>query len=123
MATGHGVGVTCDGGVLINTSRMRGVRVDPAARTARIEAGALWTDLVHEFQPHGLAGLSYRGRRADARERRRASRAVLEARGRGGYFGFVTSLEFDLYPVGTLNGGDLIYPMEKAAEMVGAYAR
>jgi FAD/FMN-containing dehydrogenase len=57
MATGHGVGVTCDGGVLINTSRMRGVRVDPAARTARVEAGALWTDLVHESQPHGLAGL------------------------------------------------------------------
>jgi FAD/FMN-containing dehydrogenase len=48
MATGHGVGVTCDGGVLINTSRMRGVRVDPAARTARVEP-ALWTNLVHEF--------------------------------------------------------------------------
>jgi len=36
---------------------MRGVRVDPAARTARVEAGALWTDLVHESQPHGLVGL------------------------------------------------------------------
>src|ERR671920_421145 len=57
MATGHGVGAPCDGGVLINTSRMRGVRVDPVARTARVEAGALWTDVVHEAQPHGLAGL------------------------------------------------------------------
>ena len=57
MATGHGVGAPCDGGVLINTSGMRGVRVDPTSRTARVEAGTLWTDLVHEFQPHGLAGL------------------------------------------------------------------
>ena len=36
---------------------MKGVRVDPVARTARVEAGALWMDLVHEAQPHGLAGL------------------------------------------------------------------
>ena len=42
MATGHGVAAPCDGGVLINTSRMRGVRVDPEARTARVEPGALW---------------------------------------------------------------------------------
>lgn len=57
MATGHGVGVSCDGGVLINTSRMRGVRVDPVARTARVEAGALWKDVMPEAQAHGLAGL------------------------------------------------------------------
>jgi FAD binding domain len=57
MATGHGVGAACDGGVLINTSRMRGVRVDPVDRTARVEAGALWTDLIHECQVHSLAGL------------------------------------------------------------------
>src|SRR5215208_1126545 len=55
MATGHGVGAPCDGGVLINTSGMRGVRVDPTSRTARVEAGTLWTDLVLESQPHGLA--------------------------------------------------------------------
>ena len=41
MATGHGVGTPVDGGVLINTSRLRGVRVDPVLRTARVEAGAL----------------------------------------------------------------------------------
>src|SRR3712207_3744244 len=57
MATGHGVGAPCDGGVLINTSSMRGVRVDPVDRTARVEAGALWLDLIHESQVHGLAGL------------------------------------------------------------------
>src|ERR671911_1861115 len=57
MATGHGVGAACDGGVLINTSNMRGVRVDPVDRTVRVEAGALWLDLIHESQVHGLAGL------------------------------------------------------------------
>jgi FAD/FMN-containing dehydrogenase len=46
MATGHGVAVPCDGGVLINTSRMRGVRVDPEAQTARVEPGALWADVI-----------------------------------------------------------------------------
>jgi len=42
MATGHGVAAPADGGVLINTSRMKGVRVDPETRTARVEAGAKW---------------------------------------------------------------------------------
>jgi FAD/FMN-containing dehydrogenase len=51
MATGHGVGAASNGGVLINTSNMRGVRVDPLARTARVEAGALWTDLTHATRP------------------------------------------------------------------------
>ena len=57
MATGHGVAAPCDGGVLINTSRMKGVRVDPEARTARVEPGALWRDVIPEAQAHGLAGL------------------------------------------------------------------
>ena len=58
LATGHGVASACDGGVLINTSRMRGVRVDPEAQTARVEAGALWRDVIPEAQIFGLAGLS-----------------------------------------------------------------
>jgi hypothetical protein len=57
MATGHGVASPCDGGVLINTSRMRGVRVDPEAQTARVEPGALWADVIPEAQIFGLAGL------------------------------------------------------------------
>lgn len=58
MATGHGVGAPCDGGVLINTSRMRGVGIDPVAQTARVEAGALWKDVISAAQVHGLAGLA-----------------------------------------------------------------
>ncbi len=57
LATGHAVAAPCDGGVLINTSRMRGVRVDPEAQTARVEAGALWRDVIPEAQAFGLAGL------------------------------------------------------------------
>jgi FAD/FMN-containing dehydrogenase len=40
-AAGHNVaGISvCDGGMLIDLSRMKGMRVDPAARTIRVEAG------------------------------------------------------------------------------------
>lgn len=57
MATGHGTAAPCDGGVLVNTSRMKGVHVDPESRTARVEAGAKWADVVPEAAAHGLAGL------------------------------------------------------------------
>ena len=58
MATGHGVGTPCDGGLLVNTSLMRGVRVDPVSRKATVEAGALWKDVIPEAHIHGLAGLA-----------------------------------------------------------------
>jgi FAD/FMN-containing dehydrogenase len=35
---------TCDGGVVVDLSGMRGVRVDPVSRTARAEGGATWGD-------------------------------------------------------------------------------
>ncbi len=54
---GHGVGghAICDGGLVIDLSPMKGIRVDPAARTARAEAGVLWGELDRETQLHGLA--------------------------------------------------------------------
>jgi FAD/FMN-containing dehydrogenase len=54
---GHGVGghALCDGGLVIDLSSMKGTRVDPAARTARAEAGVLWGELDRETQLHGLA--------------------------------------------------------------------
>jgi FAD/FMN-containing dehydrogenase len=49
---GNGV---CDGGLVIDLSRMRAIRVDPIGRTARVEGGATWGDLDREAQVFGLA--------------------------------------------------------------------
>jgi FAD/FMN-containing dehydrogenase len=54
---GHGVGghALCDGGLVIDLSPMKGIRVDPATRTARAQAGVLWGELDRETQLFGLA--------------------------------------------------------------------
>ena len=160
LATGHAVAAPCDGGVLVNTSRMRGVRVDPEARTARVEAGTLWRDVIPEAQAHGLAGLlgsssgvsvvgytmgggfGWLGRRygfnadgvreadvvtADGQLRRVSAYEYPDLfwglKGGGGNFGVVTSLEFDLYPITSVYGGNLFYPMERAPEVLDLFSR
>jgi FAD/FMN-containing dehydrogenase len=47
---GHNVAGTavCDGGVVIDLSPMKGIRVDPVTRTARAQAGLLWGEFDHE---------------------------------------------------------------------------
>jgi FAD/FMN-containing dehydrogenase len=54
---GHNVAGTavCDDGIVIDLSAMRAVSVDPAGRTAWVQGGALWGDVDHETQAHGLA--------------------------------------------------------------------
>jgi hypothetical protein len=54
---GHNVAGTavCDDGIVIDLSAMRAVRVDPAGRRACVQGGALWGDVDHETQAHGLA--------------------------------------------------------------------
>jgi FAD/FMN-containing dehydrogenase len=44
-----------DGGVVIDLSSMRGVRVDPSGRTVRAAGGATWGDADRETQLFGLA--------------------------------------------------------------------
>ena len=160
LATGHAVAAPCDGGVLINTSRMRGVRVDPEAQTARVEAGALWRDVVSEAQVFGLAGLlgsssgvsvvgytlgggfGWLGRKYGFNADSLREADVVSAdgellrvsayehpdlfwglKGGGGNFGVVTSLEFALYPLTTVYGGNLFYPVERALEVLEVYSR
>ena len=45
----------CDGGLVIDLSHMKSIRVDPVARTARAESGATWLDFDRETQAFGLA--------------------------------------------------------------------
>ena len=54
---GHNVAGTamCDDGIVVDLSAMRAVWVDPAGRTALVQGGALWGDVDHETQAHGLA--------------------------------------------------------------------
>jgi FAD/FMN-containing dehydrogenase len=51
---GPGLG-TCDDGLVIDLSGMKSVRVDPVARTARVEGGCTLGDVDHATHPFGLA--------------------------------------------------------------------
>ena len=54
---GHNVAgnAVCDGGVMLDLSPMRAVRVDPEGRTAIADPGCLLGDLDRATQAHGLA--------------------------------------------------------------------
>ena len=146
----------CDGGLMIDLSPMRDVRVDPVGRTARVASGALLGDLDRESQAFGLAtpagrvshtgvaGLTLGGgfgrltprfglscdnlRAADVitangdyvRASANENRELLWGlQGGGGNFGVVTSFEFQLHPVEPMMyGGALVYPIEKARDLL-----
>ena len=44
-APGYGAN---DGGIVIDMSAMKGIRVDPAARTAQAQGGVIWRELDHD---------------------------------------------------------------------------
>jgi FAD/FMN-containing dehydrogenase len=54
---GHNIAgkAACDGGLMIDLSAMKSVRVDPAARLARVEPGVLLSDFDRETQAFGLS--------------------------------------------------------------------
>ena len=156
---GGGLGI-CDGGLVIDLSRMKSVRVDPAARTARVGAGCVWGDVDHATYPFGMAvpsgfisttgvagltlggGIGYLTRRygltidnllsvdmiladgrfviANAKENADLFWAV---RGGGGNFGVVTSFEFRVHPVSTVQFGPTLWPLEQAAEVLKFYRK
>jgi FAD/FMN-containing dehydrogenase len=51
-APGYG---TNEGGLVIDLSPMKGIRVDPDTRTVSAQGGVLWRELDHETQAYGLA--------------------------------------------------------------------
>jgi FAD/FMN-containing dehydrogenase len=51
---GPGLG-TCDDGLVIDLSPMKGIRVDPVARTARVGGGCTWGEVDHATHAFGLA--------------------------------------------------------------------
>jgi FAD/FMN-containing dehydrogenase len=153
QSTGHGMQYPADDNLLIITSQMRGTFVDAQTRIARVEAGAIWKDILDQSTQHGLApllgssphvgvvgytlgrGIGWLSRQygfaadslrwvelvtADGELRRASPTENPELfwglRGGGGNFGVVTALEFNLYPVPTVYGGDITYPGELAGD-------
>ncbi len=69
---------TNDGGVVIDLARMKGIRVDPAARTVRAQGGCTWGDVFHATYPvrpddGGRHHLDHGNRRPHPRGRHRPS--------------------------------------------------
>ncbi|KAF0845076.1 FAD-binding oxidoreductase [Nocardia caishijiensis] len=58
QATGHGLSVAVDGGVLVTTGRMTAITIDPDGRTARVGAGVRAGALVEAAAAHGSAPLN-----------------------------------------------------------------
>lgn len=151
---GAGLG-TCDGGVVLDLSLMKGVRVDPRARTVRVGGGCVWGDVDHATHPFGLAvpsgfvsttgvggltlggGLGYLTRRfgytidnlletdvvlADGRAMTASESENADLfwalRGGGGNFGVVTSFLFRAQPVRDVVGGPMLWPMDRAGEVL-----
>ena len=58
QGTGHGLLSDLAGTVMVSTRRMAGVTVDPTARTARVQAGVRWSQVIEAAAPFGLAPLN-----------------------------------------------------------------
>ncbi|WP_202869240.1 FAD-binding oxidoreductase [Kribbella antibiotica] len=58
LATGHGLGTPVTEGIVITTSRLNGLSIDPATKIAHIEAGCRWADVIAAAAKHGLAPIA-----------------------------------------------------------------
>lgn len=151
---------TCDKGMMIDLSGMRGVHIDSRTRRADVEGGTLLGLVDHEAAARGLVtplgtvshtgvgGLTTGGgfgrlarkfglavdnvvgvevvtadgsvRHADKDEHPDLYWGV---RGGGGNFGVVTNFQFQLHPFsGTVTGGELIFPIARARDLLRFYA-
>jgi UDP-N-acetylenolpyruvoylglucosamine reductase len=133
---GPGLG-TCDDGLMIDLSRMRGIHVDPSDKTVRVEGGCLWGDVDHATHSFGLAvpsgilsttgvggltlggGTGYLARNYGLTiDNLLGVDLFLAVRGGRGNFGVVTSFLFKGNPVHTVYGGPMFWPLEQAADML-----
>jgi FAD/FMN-containing dehydrogenase len=154
-APGYG---TVDDGLVIDLSPMKGIHVDPQARTVRVETGCTWGDVDHATHAFGLAtpsgfvsttgvggltlggGIGHLSRRYGLTIDSLLSADVVLAdasvvtaspdehpdlywaiRGGGGNFGIVTSFLFRLHPVSTVYAGPMLWPLERAADVLRWY--
>jgi len=154
---GHSVAgkSVCEGGLMINLSGMKGMRVDSVRRTARGEPGITLGEFDRETQAFGLAttlgvapttgisGLTLGGGfghlmgkhglaldnlisvdivTADGRLLTASAQENPDlfwgVRGSSGNLGVVTSLEYRLHEVGPVLGGAVLYPPNKAREVM-----
>ncbi|WP_250006594.1 FAD-binding oxidoreductase [Actinoplanes sp. M2I2] len=60
QATGHGAVSPADGALLLKTTALTGVEIDPRRRIARVGPGAVWADVNRAAARYGLAGLAGR---------------------------------------------------------------
>jgi FAD/FMN-containing dehydrogenase len=58
QSTGHGTFVPNDGGLLLKTTAMSSVFVDPRRRVVRVRPGTVWGEVLEATRPYGLAPLS-----------------------------------------------------------------
>lgn len=154
---GGGLG-TCDDGLVIDLSSLKGIRVDPIQRTVRVEGGCTWGDVDHATHAFGLAtpsgiisstgvggltlggGLGHLTRKcgltidnlleadlvlADGRfvtvNEESHSDLFWAIRGGGGNFGIVTSFLFRLHGLSTVVAGPMLWPVERAKEVMQWY--
>ena len=140
---GHNIAGTAlaDGGLTLDMSRLRGIVVDPAARTATVQAGCLLGEVDRETQRHGLAtplgfisevgvagltlggGLGYLTRRFGwTVDNLLEVELFWGIRGAGANLGVVTRFTYRLHPVGpSVYGGLIAWPFERAEEVMAAY--
>jgi FAD/FMN-containing dehydrogenase len=145
---------SCDDGVVLDFTAMRGVTVDPERRLAAVQPGATWADFDAATAAHGLAstgglisttgvagltlggGIGWLQRKYGlACDNLRSAQVVTAAgdvveaddellwglRGGGGNFGVVTRFDVDLHEVSTILGGLLLFPFDRAAEVLRAF--
>src|SRR3989440_695719 len=108
---GPGLG-SVDDGLVIDLSGLKGVSVDPAAKTAVIGGGCLLGEVDAATHEHGLATpggiISTTGA------------GGLIPRG-GGTFGVIPSLTMRLHPISTVVAGPMIWSLDAAADLLRWY--